>query len=158
MQPPTNIAILGSTGSIGKNSLQVVSELDGFNLFGISGHSQVDSLVEQARSFGPEQVVFSNSQRADQIRPDSLPGISVGFGSEAVTRLAGHESVDIVVAAIMGRAGLESSWAAVESGKRLALANKETLVVAGQQIQNLAKKSAAELIPVDSEHLSLIHI
>ncbi len=155
MQPETNIAILGATGSVGQNALTVVRELSGFKVFGITGHSRSDLLLEQTRDFTPEFTVFSDRSIQQEIDCSQIPDTTVHFGHEAITQLASHSSIDIVVAAIMGRAGLESTWSAVEHGKRVALANKETLVVAGQQIQQLARQSGAELIPVDSEHSAI---
>ena len=97
--------------------------------------------------------MYSNPEY--QTDPAPVAGVEFSFGPDAVVDLATSENVDIVVAAIVGRAGLESSLAAVESGKRLALANKETLVVAGQQVKAAAKKSNSEIIPVDSEHSAI---
>ena len=155
MPSETNIAILGSTGSIGKNAIKVVRDLPGYRVFGITGHSKTDLVMEQAKQVSPEFAVFSDKELAKGIDESCLPGTQILTGHDAVTQLASHESTDIVVAAIMGRAGLESTWSAVECGKRVALANKETLVVAGQQIKALSSQTKAEILPVDSEHSAI---
>ena len=155
MHSETNIAILGSTGSIGQNTLSVVNELDGYNIFGITGHSRTELLLKQARDYKPRFAVFSDTNVSDEVDTSQIPNTDFWYGHESISELAGHESTDIVVAAIMGRAGLESTWHAIEKGKRIALANKETLVVAGQQIKQLASDSGAELLPVDSEHSAI---
>ena len=150
---PKNVAVLGSTGSIGRNAVEVIEQLSPFALYGVSGHTNIDLLAKQAAAFHPPKVVYSNPEY--QTDPAPVAGVEFSFGPDAVVDLATSENVDIVVAAIVGRAGLESSLAAVESGKRLALANKETLVVAGQQVKAAAKKSNSEIIPVDSEHSAI---
>jgi len=147
-----NIAILGSTGSIGQNALAVVRTLPGFNVFGISGHLRLDLLVQQAIEFEPEYVVATDLEGANEFEFPRLSASKFEVGPEKLISLAAHEQVDTVIAAIVGIAGLESTWAAVERGKRVALANKETLVVAGQLFVDLARKTGSEILPVDSEH------
>ena len=155
MSHSANIAILGSTGSVGRNALEVARELSGFNVFGITGHQQVDLLVEQAEEFSPEIVVATSDAVAADEKLAGLDGTGLLFGREGINQLVSHDEVDIVVAAIVGRAGLESTWTAIETGKRVALANKETLVMAGGQIMELARSTDAEIIPVDSEHSAI---
>ncbi len=150
-----NIAILGSTGSIGQNALSVIHSLPGYRIYGLTGHSRVELLLNQARKYAPEIVVFSDRGSASDVSIPALPGTSVSYGKAGIIALATHEATDIVVAAIVGRAGLESTWAAIGHGKRVALANKETMVVAGSQIMKLAAETGAEIIPVDSEHSAL---
>lgn len=155
MTPQKNIAVLGSTGSIGENALDVIEALEGARLFGISGHSRVERLLEQARHWKPRFVVFSDDQQVSEAELAELAGIDgVEFltGPESLVKLAQHPQVDVVVAAIVGRAGLDSTLAAVKAGKTVALANKETLVVAGHLVMPEVERSGAKLLPVDSEH------
>ena len=150
-----NIAILGSTGSIGQNALSVINSIPGLGIFGLTGHSRIDLLIKQARKYAPQFVVLSDPESASGEDFSALSGTNVSFGQSGIIALATHEATDIVVAAIVGRAGLESTWAAIGHGKRVALANKETMVVAGSQIMKLAAETGAEIIPVDSEHSAL---
>lgn len=147
-----NIAILGSTGSIGQSALEVARMLDQLNVVGLSGRKRLDILAKQAMEFRPAFVVAADAHVAANFDFPDLPDVRFSQGAESLVRLASEPCVDIVLAAIVGIAGLESTWAAVENGKRVALANKETLVVAGQAVMDLAKKTGAEIIPVDSEH------
>ena len=147
------VAVLGSTGSIGRNALAVIDALPGFQLFGITGHKNIELLLSQTRSHRPAKVVVSDSQFQGQL-PD-VAGTEFSTGPESIVGLATHPDIDTVVAAIVGRAGLESSIAAVRAGKRLALANKETLVVAGDLITGLAAESGTQILPVDSEHSAI---
>lgn len=161
------IAILGATGSIGQSALAVLrhanqmaesalSENGRFQLFGISGHENLGSLAMAAREFSPEFVVCSNtSMEAQWAQACPEFGGRFNAGAEALVDLAAHPDVDIVVAAIVGRAGLESTMAAIESGKLVALANKETLVMAGHLATDLATKTDARILPVDSEHSAI---
>ena len=146
-----NVVVLGSTGSIGRNALEVIQDLPDCSLFGITGHKNTDLLAAQTQKYRPQVVVVSDSA----CPLNSVAGCVTDFGPEAVVDLATHEDVDIVVAAIIGRAGLESSLAAVRCGKRLALANKETLVIAGEQVIREAQESKSLIIPVDSEHSAI---
>lgn len=155
MPQPTNITVLGSTGSIGRNALAVAREVPGFNVFGITGHEQVDLLFDQAQQFSPNYVVATKDSPSVSEKFNALSGVNLLTGREGVNQLVSNDEVDIVVAAIVGRAGLESAWTAIENGKRVALANKETLVMAGGQIMQLAKTKQAEIIPVDSEHSAI---
>ena len=147
------IAVLGSTGSIGRNALAVIDALPGCQLCGISGHKNIELLLSQTHHHKPAKVVISDSEFQGQL-PD-IAGTEFSIGPESVVSLATNPEVDTVVAAIVGRAGLESSIAAVRAGKRLALANKETLVVAGDLITKLAAESGTEILPVDSEHSAI---
>jgi len=151
------IAILGSTGSIGRATLDVLQALGPpFRVHGLSAHSRLSDLVQQARQFDPPIVVAADREMARQQAWDQLPkGTRLLRGPEGLVELASDPAVGTVVAAIVGRAGLESTLAALESGKRLALANKEALVVAGPLVADRLR-SREQLLPVDSEH-SAIH-
>ena len=154
MSAASNIVILGSTGSVGRNAIEVISSLDGYRVFGITGHSSIDILMQQASRTRPDWVVLTNETCIDSDPDFGFPTF-FKTGSSAVSELVALNDVDTVIAAIVGRAGLESTWVAVENGKRVALANKETLVLAGQPIQVLASKTGAEILPVDSEHSAI---
>ncbi len=147
-----NISILGSTGSIGKSTLEVVRALDGFNIFAISGHSNLPLLAEQAQEFTNCRVVATDCELAKAYPfPEKVRG-RLELGEEALVRIATDPQVDILVAAIVGSAGLSSTLAAVQAGKTVALANKEALVVAGQLVMDAARTHQSTILPVDSEH------
>lgn len=148
------IAILGSTGSIGRSALDVVrAHPDRFEAVGLSAFQNVDLLVAQAREFGAARVVVGEGR----VDPASFPpGVAVESGVEALEDLASDPSVDLVVNAVVGAAGLRPTVASVSAGKRLALANKESLVAAGEIVTTLARENGAEIVPVDSEHSSLL--
>ncbi len=167
---PGRVAVLGSTGSIGQNTLAVLEHArcsvergdaaDGmpvsggrYCLFGISGHSNVQQLAADASKYSPQQVVCSDESQADQWR-SLCPAFGGKFkrGREALVELAADPEVDVAVAAIVGRAGLESTLAAIQAGKIVALANKETMVMAGHLATRLALEADARILPVDSEH------
>ena len=162
-----HVAILGATGSIGTATVQVIEHLRRtdptakWTLYGISGHHNTDLLLEIANRHRPNRVVVSSLESgvvggAEAVSDAAFPaGTRVGCGPDALIDLAGDPRVDILVAAIVGRAGLESTLAAVRAGKRVAIANKETLVVAGGLVRRLAAESGAELLPVDSEHAAI---
>ena len=150
-----NIAVLGSTGSIGRNGLTVIREVPELNLFGLSGHQRVENLVQQAEEFQPSIVVCSHPERGSQYEFPRLEGVQFQTGSQALVELAQHPEVDTVLAAIVGRAGLESTWSAIEAGKTVALANKETLVMAGCRVMSMAQQTGARILPVDSEHSAI---
>ena len=158
MASPRRIAILGSTGSIGKSALSVVKNLDGFEAWAISGMSQMELLEQQAKEFSPRFVVAADDSLNHQITAaDFANGDTTELltGRQGLIQIASAPEVDIVLAAIVGFAGLESAMAAVKCGKQLALANKETLVVAGHLITSLAKESGTKILPVDSEHSAI---
>ena len=152
------LAIIGSTGSIGTQTLGIVACYP--NLFTVSvltAGSNAELLMEQARLFQPEKVVIGNESYYTTVR-DGLAGlgIEVMAGQNAVEEMAASDTVDTVVAAMVGFAGLRSTSAAVASGREVALANKETLVVAGEMITRMAKASGSRLLPVDSEHSAIM--
>jgi 1-deoxy-D-xylulose-5-phosphate reductoisomerase len=151
-----NVAVLGSTGSIGQSTLEVIeAHPERLALFGLSGHERRAELVEQARRYSPRYVVFSGLSPEELPSRDEIPAGEVVAGSEALEALARHSEVDVVVAAIVGSAGLRSSLAAVEASKTLALANKETLVAAGPIVMQLAQERGSMILPVDSEHSAI---
>jgi 1-deoxy-D-xylulose-5-phosphate reductoisomerase len=152
MPSPKNIAILGSTGSIGQSALDVVRNVEGLNVVGLSGHSNLDLLTQQALEFQPRFVVATDPETRDSFKIPGLKQTEVLSGADALEKMVTSNEVDIVLAAIVGKAGLASTWAAIECGKTIALANKETLVVAGNLMTELAQSTGATIIPVDSEH------
>ena len=158
MAPNKRIAILGSTGSIGKSALNVVKNLSGLEAWAVSGMSQTELLSQQAKEFSPRFVVAADENPKHPIAPaDFANGGTTELltGPKVLIQIASAPEVDIVLAAIVGFAGLESALAAVKCGKQLALANKETLVVAGHLITSLAKESGSKILPVDSEHSAI---
>lgn len=152
-----NVAVLGSTGSIGKSTLEVIAaHPDRLAAFGLSTHQKIDDVAAQAKAFSPKSVVLSGLSSASSVNAESFPPTSqVSLGAEGLEKLASCDEVDIVVAAIVGAAGLRSSLAAVEAGKTLALANKETLVAAGPIVMEAARKRNCAVLPVDSEHSAI---
>jgi 1-deoxy-D-xylulose-5-phosphate reductoisomerase len=152
------VAILGSTGSIGTSTLDVIAASGGRLIpHLLAAHSSVGQLLEQARALRPRWVVITDPVAAAEIGPGSLPaGTRLAVGEEALDELVADPAVDRVVSAIVGAAGLRSTWAAIEAGKTVALANKETLVMAGPLVMRRAAETGARIIPVDSEH-SAIH-
>ncbi|MFM7538175.1 MAG: 1-deoxy-D-xylulose-5-phosphate reductoisomerase [Planctomycetota bacterium] len=157
--PCRRIAILGATGTIGVNSLDVASHLpDRVKVVGLSGHANIDRLAAQARQFMPEWVALSDPSKVDEARAKMPQGIRLLAGHDSLARAVAEPGIDMVVCAIVGAAGLESAWAALEAGKDIALANKETLVVGGPLVTGLARRRNARLLPVDSEHSALFQL
>lgn len=149
----SNVAVLGSTGSIGRSTLEVIQASAGrFHAVALSGHSNWPLLAEQAAKFGPQFVVGAGPEPDPAILASLPPGTDVRLGSAALSEIVRRPEIDIVVAAIVGSCGLESTWAALEAGKRVALANKETLVMGGPLVMRLARSHGGSLLPVDSEH------
>ncbi|MES2791547.1 MAG: 1-deoxy-D-xylulose-5-phosphate reductoisomerase [Planctomycetota bacterium] len=148
------IAVLGSTGSIGTNCLEVLGGMrDQTRVAGLTAHRRWQDLQRQAELFQPRRVVISDASLKDEIPRSAFSAkTELVFGAEAIEALAADDETDVVVAGIVGAAGLRGTWAAVEAGKRVCLANKETLVVAGPLVMDLARQRGATLIPVDSEH------
>ena len=148
------LAILGSTGSIGTQALEVVSEHpDRFEVYALTANNQVDLLINQARKFMPEVVVIANEQKYPELKEalEDLP-IKVRAGSDAITQVVQCSPIDMVLTAMVGYAGLQPTIAAIKAGKAIALANKETLVVAGELVMSLALENRVPILPVDSEH------
>lgn len=149
---PKNVALLGATGSIGTSTLEVIEASGGqLRAIALTGHSNTKLLAEQAHRLRPRWVVATDPD-AECPAAALPPGTELLKGPEAVERVVSHPDVDVVLAAIVGAAGLRGTWAALEAGKRVALANKETLVMAGPLVMKLARERGASLIPVDSEH------
>lgn len=152
-----NIAILGSTGSIGTQTLDVISEYpDRLYPSLLTANRNVDLLIEQALKFKPRRVVIAQSDCYTKLR-DALAGelIEVMCGQQAIADAAAADDVDIVVTAMVGYSGLAPTISAIKAGKTIALANKETLVVAGELITRLVKQYGSRLVPVDSEHSAI---
>jgi 1-deoxy-D-xylulose-5-phosphate reductoisomerase len=154
---PRRLVVLGSTGSIGTNCLDVASHLgDRLEVVGLSAHSNWEMLVEQARSFRPRWVTVTDPDLAPRLDTSLLPpDCRLLVGPDGVAEMVADPDVDIVVSAIVGAAGLTGTWAALEAGKTVAVANKETLVMAGPLVMDLAARRGGQLLPVDSEHSAI---
>ncbi len=151
------IAILGSTGSIGTQTLEVISQHpDQFEVEVLTANNSIDLLIEQAKHYQPNVVVISNSCHYDQLK-DALKDepIKVYAGREALQQVVEMSSIDIVVTAMVGYSGLIPTCNAIKAGKHIALANKETMVVAGEIINRLAIENQVNIYPVDSEHSAI---
>jgi 1-deoxy-D-xylulose-5-phosphate reductoisomerase len=155
--PKKQIAILGSTGSIGTQALEVIADNDSlFEAYALTANNQVDLLIEQARKFKPEMVAIANEAHYEKLKNalSDLP-IKVFAGSDSIAQIAEMQPVDIVLTAMVGYSGLKPTMSAVKAGKKIALANKETLVVAGELICDLVAKHNSAILPVDSEHSAI---
>lgn len=151
------IAILGATGSIGTQTIEVVkAHPEKLKIHLISGHSNADLLIQQAKELKIPHVVVTDENVFEEVKK-ALNGTTskVHFGQNELRDLVADPAIDLVVAAIVGFAGLSSTLAAIKAGKKIALANKETLVVAGALVMEEAKKNNVEIIPVDSEHSAI---
>jgi 1-deoxy-D-xylulose-5-phosphate reductoisomerase len=151
------IAILGSTGSIGVQTLQVVEEHpECFEVYALTANERVEELIAQARKFQPEAVVIANEAKYEQLKEalQDLP-IKVYGGYEAICQIVQSQPIDIVVTALVGFAGLRPTIEAIKAGKAIALANKETMVVAGELVNKLAHQYKTPILPVDSEHSAI---
>jgi len=150
----TSVAVLGSTGSIGTQTLEVIAaEPDRFTVTAIGAHSSVDDLVAQAHAVGPQVVAIADGARAAELRERLPDNIAVEAGPGAFAALAG--SADVVVNGVVGFAGLPVTLGALNAGRRLALANKESLIAAGPVVERARRTPGAELVPVDSEHCAV---
>ena len=154
---PRQIAVLGSTGSIGQSALDVIQGSAGrLKVLALSARHNLDRLVEQAQIHHPQWVVAADEQAAAAQNWEGLPEeCELLVGQTALDTVAGAAEVDVVVSAIVGSAGMMSTWAAVSAGKTVALANKESLVMAGELIVGRAQETGALLLPVDSEHSAI---
>jgi 1-deoxy-D-xylulose-5-phosphate reductoisomerase len=151
---PRGIAILGSTGSIGRKALRVLEVLGpDYQVVGLSAHSSVELLARQARQYKPRYVAVTNEDFAASFREliGGLP-VEVLTGAGSLVELVQREGIDTVLTAVVGAAGLPSALAAARAGKRLAIANKEPLVMGGELLTAVAREHGSELLPVDSEH------
>lgn len=150
------VVILGSTGSIGTQSLEVISEKPGFSVLAISGNSNIELLEKQVREFSPKFVAVPNEDKAKELEIKIKDtDTKVLSGKESLEEIAALPEADVVITGIVGIAGLLPTLAAVKAGKRIGLANKETLVTAGNIVMETAKMTGAEIIPVDSEHSAI---
>ena len=157
MNEKKRIAILGSTGSIGTQALEVIEEQNHlYEAYVLTANNSADLLIEQARKFNPAAVVIANDLHYDKVK-DALADlpIKVYAGADALCQVVQDDNVDIVLASMVGFAGLRPTISAIKAGKMIALANKETLVVAGELINRLTREYQVPLLPVDSEHSAI---
>ena len=146
------ITILGSTGSIGRSTLDVISRNSSqFKVVALAAGRNIDLLEEQIRIFRPEIAAVADGQTAEELAR-RVNGIRIRFGPEGVSEVASHDAADLVISAIVGAAGLVPTITAVRAGKDIGLANKEALVMAGSIVIDVARRSGVRIIPVDSEH------
>jgi 1-deoxy-D-xylulose-5-phosphate reductoisomerase len=152
------VSVLGSTGSIGRSALAVVEAFpERFRVVALAAGRSIETLAEQVARHRPELVSVATDEDARKLRALLPSGVSprIGSGASALDEVAAYEKTEIVVGGLVGALGLRSAYAAVRAGKRLAMANKETLVVAGQLMIEQARASGAEILPVDSEHCAI---
>jgi len=152
-----NVVILGSTGSIGRNALQVIDALGSdYEVIALSAHSSLKLLAEQASRFNPRYVAVTDTLSQQQVQQafSDFSG-TVLSGPQTLVELASLDEADIIVCAVVGAAGLPAALAAAEAGKTVAIANKEPLVIAGELLTTAARKSGARLLPIDSEHSAI---
>lgn len=150
------VSILGSTGSIGRQSLDIISRIAGVKVAALTAGTSVERMVQQCRVFCPELAVMATKEAADQLAKEiaDLP-IRISFGEEGLIEAATIPRADCVITAVVGMVGLKPTLAAIRAGKRIGLANKETLVCAGELVMAEAKAHNVEIIPVDSEHSAI---
>src|SRR5215510_8462091 len=154
------LAVVGSTGSIGQNTLRVVEHLsDRFQIFALAANSTVERLAEQTAAFRPNVVAITDPNRVEEFRSRCtamrIPVPEVVTGERGLRQIASAGEVDIVVAAAVGAAGLAPTYSAVASGKTVTLANKEAMVMAGERLRSKGKETQATIIPIDSEHSAI---
>jgi len=150
------VAILGSTGSIGTQALELFDHYrDYYEVTALSTYENIDLLEEQARRFKPSRVAVVNPEKAELLKKRISPKIDVLAGKESLLEIASMEENDTVLTAVVGIAGLEATLAALEAGKDIALANKETLVAGGSLVIEAAQRNSCRIIPVDSEHSAI---
>ncbi|MGP1625412.1 1-deoxy-D-xylulose-5-phosphate reductoisomerase [Prevotella koreensis] len=158
METKKQIAILGSTGSIGTQALQVIEEhSDLYEVYCLTANNRVKELAEQARRFRPAAVVIANEARYDELQAmlSDMPEVKVYAGARAIDEIVEAEPIDMVLTAMVGFAGLSPTIRAIKAKKKICLANKETLVVAGELITRFAIENHAPILPVDSEHSAI---
>ncbi len=157
---PRGVAILGSTGSIGRQALQVIDDLgDKFRVVALTSNRKVDLLIEQCRHFGPSAVALGEPNGYEDLaRGIGDSGIEIYVGMEGIVRIAAMPEVDIVLNALVGSIGLKPTLEALRLGKRVALANKEALVMGGELVMKTARECGGEIIPVDSEHSAIFQV
>lgn len=148
-----NIVILGATGSIGTQSLEVIGENEGFRAFALSAHSNIEVLEKQIRKFRPRYACVTDMEKYGELKIKLKDtDTKLCGGVDALSELASHPEADTVITGIVGIAGLKPTLAAANAGKRIGLANKETLVTAGELVMQTAREKGAQIVPVDSEH------
>jgi len=154
---PRRVAVLGSTGSIGTSTLDVIGHLpERLEVIGLAAHSRWEQLAEQCREFKPRIAVVCDPDVLSRVDRSLFPRETELLGGpEGIEQLVRATDVDVVLSAVVGAAGLNGTWAALEAGKTVALANKETLVVAGPLVTDLAARRGAKILPVDSEHSAI---
>lgn len=150
------VSILGSTGSIGRQSLDIISRLEGVKVAALTAGTSVERMAQQCREFLPELAVMATKEAADALA-DLISGLPVriAWGEPGLLEAAAMESADCVITAVVGMVGLKPTLAAIRAGKRIGLANKETLVCAGELVMAEAERYGVEIIPVDSEHSAI---
>ncbi|MDX9702580.1 MAG: 1-deoxy-D-xylulose-5-phosphate reductoisomerase [Candidatus Auribacterota bacterium] len=152
-----NIAILGSTGSIGTSTLKVVDSLpDELNVVALSANNNVDLLIKQAQIYEPKIVAIQNEDCFAYLKENLSSSVEILCGDEGIRRVATYPDTDLLVCAIVGSAGLYPTYLAIQAGINIAIATKEVLVVAGDLITSMAKEKNVNLIPIDSEHSALL--
>src|ERR1051326_6415395 len=157
MAETKNICILGSTGSIGKSSLEVISNFpDLFRVSCLTTHRNIDLLQQQIKRFKPDSVAVSDEHSASVLKQTLNGSMTVFAGERGLEELMHRNDIDILISSLVGFAGMKPTIEAIKRGKTVALANKETLVVAGEVITDLVKKQNATLIPIDSEHSAIL--
>lgn len=150
------ISVLGSTGSIGTQTLDVVRKhRDRFQIEGLAAGNNTAHLLEQVREFAPRKISVASKELAEQIKGELPPGTQVYYGSEGLIEIAAGTDAELVVTAVVGSMGLPSTLAAIQEGKTIGLANKETLVTAGHLVTALAEEKGVKLLPIDSEHSAI---
>ncbi|MCT4663094.1 MAG: 1-deoxy-D-xylulose-5-phosphate reductoisomerase [Tissierellales bacterium] len=151
-----NIIIMGSTGSIGTQALDVIRQHDKeYNVVGLSARSSAELLIDQIKEFKPKYVCIQNSDYVEHIKSAVDFDVKIFSGEEGLVKLAKVDEGDCVLTAVVGIAGLEPTIEAIRNGKNIALANKETLVTAGEIVMSEARKYGVEILPVDSEHSAI---
>ena len=151
-----HVVVLGSTGSIGRQSLDIISRLEGVQVVALTAGTSVERMAQQCRRFRPRLAVMATEAAADALRAEiaDLP-TRVSFGEEGLIEAAAYPEADCVITAVVGMVGLKPTLVAIRAGKRIGLANKETLVCAGELVMAEAEKYGTEIIPVDSEHSAI---
>ena len=150
------VSILGSTGSIGRQSLDIISHLPGIRVAALTAGTSVDRMAQQCREFLPELAVMATQEAAEALKNEiaDLP-VRVSYGENGLIEAATIADADCVITAVVGMVGLKPTLAAIRAGKRIGLANKETMVCAGELVMAEAKAHKVEIIPVDSEHSAI---
>jgi len=148
------LVVLGSTGSIGKNTLDILKRADGFSVIGLSCKENIDELEKQIKQFKPKYACVGRKELAEKLKRH-YPSLKVFYGEKGLNELVTSDDVDFVVNALVGTVGLLPTYYTIEAGKKIALANKESLVIAGKILSEMADKKCIEIIPIDSEHSAI---